>query len=80
MKIEVIVSRTVAIEVNDRIFDTLYTIHKASPNYTASAEQYEEAIALVEQALGIPAYDPNGINNEVVCAAYALDGVPIFEV
>lgn len=79
MKIEVSVSRKMFLEVDDRIFHTLRDIHATDPNAIATAEQYNEAIAIIEQMTGIPVESPATPEGEYIWGVYAMDGVPIFE-
>lgn len=57
MKVTVFVSRHFDVDVNEKVFETIHTIHENSVNATASAEQYEEAANIIEKLTGIPVGD-----------------------
>ena len=82
MKVKVNVAKTVEIEVNEKVFNDLYEIHKADRNGVGTEEQYKEAMEKISEITGMPIL-PLGkeeTNVEYIFAVYAEDDIPILEI
>lgn len=81
---KVCVTTTQYIEVNHPIFDTLHDIHASDVNALGTSEQYDEAIEVIEKAVGIPFFDADKDDAEhsaprITGVFNAWDFVPILE-
>lgn len=84
MKVRVHVTKMYEIEVNEKVFEDLYEIHKADANAVALDKMYYEGEKIIEKITGIPCipeYDtePQKPNVEYFYGVYAEDDTPIIE-
>ena len=82
MKVKVNVTKTIEIDVNEKVFNDLYKIHKADRNGTGTEKQYKEAMEKISEITEMPIL-PLGKeepNIEYIFAVYAEDDIPILEI
>ena len=82
MVVKVHTTKTVEIEVNDKVVEELHKIHQ-NPHVCGEDEQYDEAMRKICELMGLPLYETDPTKQQVgveyVYAAYGRDDVPIFE-